>query len=145
MWVEPVGDFAAQAVVNTILSNAFPGDKIVGEEDAAELRQEANIGLRDRVVELANEALIGELGMGDNAQWGIGPGKQQTAEGLLRAIDLGNHGGGNTGSERKSYLCVLRFTTAPTLRILDARSYRWNKRFSSWGTVRCLFGIRLGR
>ncbi|THH04833.1 hypothetical protein EW145_g5237 [Phellinidium pouzarii] len=92
-----VGDFSAQAVVSTILSNAFPDDKIVGEEDSADLRVEANSVLRDRVVELANQALISDLAHGDNVQWGIGPGKQRTMEELLYAIDKGNHDGGKSG------------------------------------------------
>lgn len=70
----------------------------MGEEDASDLRKETNSTLRNRVVELANEALTGELGLGDNPQWGIGPGKQRTAEELLSAIDLGNSEGGKTGS-----------------------------------------------
>ncbi|KAI5121485.1 hypothetical protein M0805_003940 [Coniferiporia weirii] len=92
-----VGDFSAQAVVNTILANAFPEDKIVGEEDSADLRVETNSVLRDRVVELANQALSSDLVHGDNVQWGIGPGKQRTTEELLNVIDRGNHGGGKTG------------------------------------------------
>lgn len=92
-----VGDYSAQAVVNTILANAFPDDKIVGEEDAKDLRVEANSGLRDRVVELANHALVADLALGDNVQWGIGPGSQRTSEQLLEAIDRGNFEGGKSG------------------------------------------------
>lgn len=83
--------------MNTILANAFPDDKIVGEEDAKDLRVEANSGLRDRVVELANHALVADLALGDNVQWGIGPGSQRTSEQLLEAIDRGNFGGGKSG------------------------------------------------
>ncbi|PAV15676.1 3(2),5-bisphosphate nucleotidase HAL2 [Pyrrhoderma noxium] len=92
-----VGDFSAQAVVNTILSRAFPGDKIVGEEDASELRDEANATLRGRVVELANQALASDLVPGDNAQWGIGPNSRRSADELLDAIDRGNFEGGSKG------------------------------------------------
>ncbi|KAG6827108.1 hypothetical protein H0H92_013179 [Tricholoma furcatifolium] len=92
-----VGDYAAQAVISTILSRAFPSDPIVGEEDANELREESGHTLRDRIIALANEALIGELGLGDNPGWGIGPGQQQTTEQLLDAIDRGNHSGGRAG------------------------------------------------
>lgn len=94
-----VGDFAAQAVVNTILANAFPGDKIVGEEDSADLRTGKHSELKDRVVQLANQALTADLVLGDNEQWGIGPGKERTADELLDAIDRGNYGGGRTGRE----------------------------------------------
>ncbi|KAF5375864.1 hypothetical protein D9615_008187 [Tricholomella constricta] len=92
-----VGDYAAQAVISTILHHAFPSDFIVGEEDAAELREESGAGLRDRIIALANEALTGELGLGDNVEWGIGPGQEKTTEQLLDAIDRGNHPGGRTG------------------------------------------------
>ncbi|KAG6897977.1 hypothetical protein C0992_007931 [Termitomyces sp. T32_za158] len=92
-----VGDYAAQAVISTILHRVFPVDPIVGEEDATDLRQESGHGLRDRIIELANEALVAELSSGDNAEWGIGPGQQQTTEQLLDAIDRGNYAGGRTG------------------------------------------------
>lgn len=81
-----------------MLHRAFPDDPIVGEEDAAELRTEAGTVLRNRIVELANEALTGELEQGDYAGWGIGPGSEQTAGELLDAIDRGNYEGGRSGS-----------------------------------------------
>ncbi|KAE9406827.1 3(2),5-bisphosphate nucleotidase HAL2 [Gymnopus androsaceus JB14] len=92
-----VGDFSAQALINIMLHHAFPADLIVGEEDAADLRAETGLGLRNRIVELANEALTGELGQGDYAEWGIGPGSEQTAEQLMDAIDRGNYQGGRSG------------------------------------------------
>lgn len=92
-----VGDYSAQAVISIILQHAFPDDPIVGEEDAAELRAESGEGMRNRIVELANEALTGELGLGDNADWGIGPGQEKTPAALLDAIDRGNHPGGDSG------------------------------------------------
>ncbi|KAF9074587.1 hypothetical protein BDP27DRAFT_1214106 [Rhodocollybia butyracea] len=92
-----VGDYSAQAVISSMLHCAFPEDPIVGEEDAAELRAEAGATLRGRIVELANEALVRELGQGDYAEWGIGPGSQQTSEQLLDAIDRGNYEGGRSG------------------------------------------------
>ncbi|KDR73086.1 hypothetical protein GALMADRAFT_252533 [Galerina marginata CBS 339.88] len=94
-----VGDFAAQAVISTILSHAFPADPIVGEEDASDLRADTPAAkeMKARVVALANEALTEELGLGDNEGWGIGPGKERTDEQLLDAIDRGNFEGGGTG------------------------------------------------
>ncbi|KAF5392873.1 hypothetical protein D9757_000860 [Collybiopsis confluens] len=92
-----VGDYSAQAVISSMLQRAFPQDPIVGEEDAAELRVDSGATLRDRIVSLANEALVGELGLGDLAEWGIGPGSEQTPEQLLDAIDRGNYKGGRTG------------------------------------------------
>jgi 3'(2'), 5'-bisphosphate nucleotidase len=82
-----------------MLGYAFPDDPIVGEEDAVEIREDSSKSLRDRIVGLANEALTGELGLGDNPAWGIGPGKARTTEELLDAIDKGNHSGGRTGRE----------------------------------------------
>ncbi|KAI9461539.1 3',5'-bisphosphate nucleotidase [Russula earlei] len=74
-----VADYSAQAVINTILSNAFPNDPIVGEEDASDLRRRPRQGgggraapnaenetndddddgalLRARVVQLADDVL----------------------------------------------------------------------------------------
>jgi 3'(2'), 5'-bisphosphate nucleotidase len=94
-----VADYSAQAIVNTILSHAFPDDPIVSEEDAGDLRKESGTLLRDRALELANAALIGELSLGENAEWGIGPGHAMAAEELLNAIDRGNHSGGPSGRE----------------------------------------------
>ena len=128
--LHPVGDFSAQAVVNTILSRAFPGDKIVGEEDASELRDEANATLRGRVVELANQALASDLVPGDNVQWGIGPNSQRSTDELLDAIDRGNFEGGSKG--RTSFIlfvCTIHirqvFNHGVVLkcRYVDIRSY----------------------
>ncbi|KAG2155246.1 3',5'-bisphosphate nucleotidase [Suillus bovinus] len=66
-----VGDYAAQAVINTILRNAFPEDPIVGEEGADALRQVSNTRLRERVVSLATNALQEDLIDGEKAQWGL--------------------------------------------------------------------------
>ncbi|KAJ6623149.1 hypothetical protein B0H10DRAFT_2011434 [Mycena sp. CBHHK59/15] len=92
-----VGDYAAQALISTMLHRAFPADPIVGEEDAAELRADAGTALRERIVTLANEALVAPLGTGDEPEWGVGPGQMQSAAALLDAIDRGNHDGGRAG------------------------------------------------
>jgi 3'(2'), 5'-bisphosphate nucleotidase len=94
-----VGDYSAQAVINTILSRAFPADPVVGEEDSGGLREDASALLRSRIVELANEALTSEIALGDNADWGIGPGQTRTTDELLDAIDRGSHTGGRKGRE----------------------------------------------
>ncbi|THH15722.1 hypothetical protein EW146_g4812 [Bondarzewia mesenterica] len=88
-----VADFSAQAVINTILTSAFPTDPIVGEEDAADLRE--NSELRSRVVGLANDALGRELGLGEIAEWGLG--RIRTEQELLDAIDRGRYEGGRKG------------------------------------------------
>ena len=92
-----VGDFAAQALISSILYRAFPDDPIVGEEDASDLRAESGKEMKDRIVELANEALTYELELGDNRIWGIGPGEQQSDAHLLDAIDRGKYEGGRIG------------------------------------------------
>ncbi len=45
-----VADFGAQAVVVSALLAAFPGEQIVGEEEATELRTEEGRALKDKVV-----------------------------------------------------------------------------------------------
>ncbi|KAH8105309.1 3(2),5-bisphosphate nucleotidase HAL2 [Cristinia sonorae] len=90
-----VGDFSAQAVINTILSRAFPSDPIVGEEDAADLR--GNAALRARIVELANKALAGDVQDGEKKEWGLGPGSEQSADEILEVIDRGRYEGGRSG------------------------------------------------
>ena len=98
-----VGDFAAQAVISSILHRAFPDDPIVGEEDASDLRVESGKEMKDRIVTLANEALTYDLELGDNSNWGIGPGGQKSDAELLDAIDRGNYKGGRIG--RKFDIC----------------------------------------
>lgn len=46
-----IADYASQAVICHALKEAFPGDPIVGEEDAAELRSGENAGFVDRILE----------------------------------------------------------------------------------------------
>ncbi|KAH9172525.1 3',5'-bisphosphate nucleotidase [Lactarius sanguifluus] len=94
-----VADFAAQAVINTVLSHAFPDDPIVGEEDAADLRAatpESDV-LRTRVVELADDVLAQppREHAGERAEWGLG--RRWGSDALLGAIDRGCHVGGRTG------------------------------------------------
>lgn len=96
-----MADYASQGVVASILAKAFPDDPLVGEEDTKDLR--ANPIMRDRVVELANEALTADLALGDNVQWGIGPGQARTAEDLLSAIDRGTYEGGSSGRQYMRY------------------------------------------
>jgi len=122
-----VADYAAQAVVNTVLSHAFPDDPIIGEEDASDLRtfssssstgttKESSDALRARVVELADDILAqpplppspdsdsesdisvgGDGGGGGGERAEWGLGRRWGAEALLEAIDRGKHAGGRTG------------------------------------------------
>ena len=92
-----MGDYSAQAVINTILTRAFPHDKIVGEEDSADLRTDSGVTLRNRIVELANETLTAPLQPSEQESWGLGPSHAQTPEEIMDFIDRGNYTGGRTG------------------------------------------------
>ena len=94
-----MGDYSAQAVVNTILNRMFPDDPIVGEEDAADLRLDSGTALRERIIQLANETLTAPLVPGEQEEWGLGPNHGRTTEQLLDAIDRGAYNGGRTGRE----------------------------------------------
>ena len=52
-----VADFASQAIVCAMLAERLPGDAVVGEENAAELRENEQAGLRDVVVERVQSEL----------------------------------------------------------------------------------------
>lgn len=81
-----VGDFSAQGIINSILGKHFPDDKIVGEEDADDLRKDNASGLRGKVVELVNQGLA------------LDGGKDSlNDEQVLAAIDRGNAKGGDKG------------------------------------------------
>lgn len=75
-----VADYGAQALVLHSLSNAFPDDPAVGEEDAGELRNEENAALLSRIVEYVQK---------------IEPSMNQDK--ILSSIDRGGHSGGGTG------------------------------------------------
>jgi len=53
--------------------------------------------MRDRIVKLANDALTGELMLGDSKNWGIGPGIEKSDIEILDAIDAGDYEGGPDG------------------------------------------------
>ncbi|KAG0231416.1 hypothetical protein BGW42_000243 [Actinomortierella wolfii] len=76
-----IADYSAQAVVNSLVHNAFPTDPIVGEEDSKDLRGEAGRPMREKVLELANTGLETPL----------------TEDELLEAIDRGCYAGGPKG------------------------------------------------
>ncbi|EJU00639.1 3-2-5-bisphosphate nucleotidase HAL2 [Dacryopinax primogenitus] len=93
-----VADYAAQAVINTVLSRAFPEDAIVGEEDAGVLRNpgtEEIVQLKAHVVALANDALSTPANSDELPAWSLG--SPRTPEQLLDAIDRGQYAGGRTG------------------------------------------------
>ncbi|KAF9907865.1 ATP-dependent RNA helicase ddx42 [Linnemannia zychae] len=76
-----IGDFSAQAVINTILYKSFPEDPIVGEEDSKDLRGDEGRQMREKVLELANSGLEEAL----------------TEDSLLETIDRGTYAGGAKG------------------------------------------------
>ena len=69
-----VADFASQAIVCARLAERFPADGVVGEEDSATLREDAQAGLRSAIVERVAEDLGADV---DESQ-------------VLSWIDLGN-------------------------------------------------------
>ena len=75
-----VADFGAQAVVTYELRSVFPDTPMVGEEDAAELRDPANAALCGKVVANVREI---EAGL--------------ERDEILDLIDFGMHPGGATG------------------------------------------------
>jgi 3'(2'), 5'-bisphosphate nucleotidase len=75
-----VADFGAQAVVTYELRSVFPDTPMVGEEDAAELRDSANAALCGKVVANVREI---EAGL--------------ERDEILDLIDFGTHQGGATG------------------------------------------------
>ncbi len=54
-----VGDFAAQALVAYLLGGHFPGLRLVGEENAASLREPQNAGLLEQVTTFVGEHIDG--------------------------------------------------------------------------------------
>ena len=125
-------------MINTILSRTFPDDPIVGEEDAADLRSESASPLRNRIVELANEALTADLRQGEQPNWGLGPGSSQSVEVLLSTIDRGTYAGGRSGRE-SSISTLIRIHRAWVLsRYVDTGPNRWDQRILTRGAICCL-------
>lgn len=93
-----LGDFAAQAIVNTLLLKHFPQDGIVGEEEAEPLRGDAELrgkvqALVREALEKDEEALSGQSGF--EKKWSR---EDWENEGnFLDAIDRGNFAGGKAG------------------------------------------------
>ena len=125
-------------MINTILSRTFPDDPIVGEEDAADLRSESASPLRNRIFELANEALTADLRQGEQPNWGLGPGSSQSVEELLSTIDRGTYAGGRSGRE-SSISTLIRIHRAWVLsRYVDTGPNRWDQRILTRGAICCL-------
>ena len=82
-----VADLSAQALISLHLLEHYPTDSIIGEEDTTELR--ANSTLRERVVDLVNDAF--------EQQEGWGQGRKVDEESILKAVDAGSSEGGREG------------------------------------------------
>lgn len=82
-----MADLSAQALISLHLQSHFPSDPIIGEEDTTELR--ANASLRERVVDLVNDAF--------EQQDGWGKGTKVGEEDVLKAVDAGSSEGGREG------------------------------------------------
>jgi 3'(2'), 5'-bisphosphate nucleotidase len=64
-----VADFASQAIVCQRLERVFPADRVVGEEDATELRSGSVPALRESVLRAVTEELGGDPGLAPVLSW----------------------------------------------------------------------------
>lgn len=88
-----VADFAAQALLISAIEAAFPGHGVLGEEDATELRTDAN--LREKVFGLVTSVELPTAPGGDGA---VSLASPATAEVMMDMIDRGGQGkGGREG------------------------------------------------
>ncbi|KHN99104.1 3'(2'),5'-bisphosphate nucleotidase [Metarhizium album ARSEF 1941] len=85
-----IGDFGAQALVISALKHNFPGDAIVAEEEAAQLKEDA--GLRETIWGLVKDTKLDD----DQAEQTLGGGIE-SVDSMLELIDLGNSPGGSRG------------------------------------------------
>lgn len=87
-----IGDYAAQAIINHAISVNFPGDEIVGEEDADTLRESTEEGksLSAKVFEIIQDVQT-KTGGSDKI------GQLTDLPSIYDSIDLGNSKGGSTG------------------------------------------------
>ncbi|CAG8777325.1 7906_t:CDS:2, partial [Dentiscutata erythropus] len=54
-----IGDFSAQAVVNTLLYKAFPNDSIIGEENSKDLQGDSGKEMRDKLLDAIDRGTYG--------------------------------------------------------------------------------------
>ncbi|KAK5145629.1 hypothetical protein LTR04_001251 [Oleoguttula sp. CCFEE 6159] len=85
-----IGDFGAQALIIQAIRKNFPQDEIVGEEEAATLRE--NKELSSKIWTLVKEARLSDA----TAEEELG-GPIPSEEDMLSAIDAGNSAGGAKG------------------------------------------------
>jgi 3'(2'), 5'-bisphosphate nucleotidase len=85
-----IGDFGAQALIIAALRHNFPEDAIVAEEEAAQLKEDAN--LRQTIWDLVRSTKLDD----EAAEAKLG-GPVSSADAMLELIDNGNSPGGSTG------------------------------------------------
>ncbi|KAF2020891.1 3(2),5-bisphosphate nucleotidase HAL2 [Aaosphaeria arxii CBS 175.79] len=85
-----IGDFGAQALIIASIKHAFPGDEVVGEEDADDLRK--NEQERQLVWDLVQAAKLDD----STAEDKIG-GPIKSVDAMLEALDSGRSNGGDKG------------------------------------------------
>ncbi|KZM28462.1 3'(2'),5'-bisphosphate nucleotidase [Ascochyta rabiei] len=85
-----IGDFGAQALIIASIKSAFPDDEVVGEEDADDLR--SNADLKQLVWDLVQQARLSDAA----SEHKIG-GPIKSADDMLTALDSGASPGGNKG------------------------------------------------
>lgn len=85
-----IGDFGAQALIIHAIKQVFPGDEIVGEEEASSLRDDTK--LRDQIWELVKSAKLDDASAED-----VLGGPIKSVDAMLDAIDAGNSSGGAKG------------------------------------------------
>ncbi|KAK4241514.1 hypothetical protein C8A03DRAFT_12261 [Achaetomium macrosporum] len=85
-----IGDFGAQALIIAALKANFPHDAIVAEEEAAQLREDAQ--LREQIWQLVRETKLDDL----LAEGLLGGGIKDVDE-MLEVIDRGRSEGGRVG------------------------------------------------
>ncbi|KAI1402787.1 hypothetical protein F4819DRAFT_453371 [Hypoxylon fuscum] len=85
-----IGDFGAQALIISALKANFPDDEIVAEEEAAQLREDAN--LRQTIWNLVKSTQLS-----DSAAESLLGGGIKDEEAMLTMIDYGNSKGGAKG------------------------------------------------
>ncbi|KAI1275578.1 3',5'-bisphosphate nucleotidase [Xylaria sp. FL0933] len=85
-----IGDFGAQALIIAALKHNFPEDEIVAEEEAAQLREDAN--LRSTIWDLVKGTSLSDA----EAEAKLG-GPIKSEDDMLTFIDYGNSKGGAKG------------------------------------------------
>jgi 3'(2'), 5'-bisphosphate nucleotidase len=85
-----IGDYGAQALIIAAIKHAFPTDEVVGEEDAASLREQKDLSSQIWT-------LVKDIQLNDAASDAALGGPITSEAAMLDAIDLGNSAGGAKG------------------------------------------------